>query len=136
MSAIANDILLDPDTWDYALVNGDLALSSGSDAAAQAQRQRLTFIRGEWFIDTTAGVPYFKASENDRTAILGVKAPVATALREVFRQALLASPGTATVDSIDLVVNSDRSASVTYASTLDDGTQLVTDRFQIGSVLG
>ena len=46
-----------------AAINGDIdptfALIDGVVSAEQRVLQRLNFLRGEWFLDTEAGVPYF-----------------------------------------------------------------------------
>lgn len=137
MTAVAGDLLLDPVTWDLALNNGDLVISSGSDAALQAQQQRLSFWLGEWFLDEGVGVPYLPLDEAQSTStyILGVKNPNLPAIREIFRETLLSAPGTATVVSLDLSLGSDRTGSLAYVTTMDDGTELVTDQYQIGGAV-
>lgn len=55
------DLLLDPETHDLRLVNFDLAFADGIDQVAQNLGIRLRFILGEWFLDITAGVPYYES---------------------------------------------------------------------------
>ena len=38
---------------------GNLSVASGSDAVRQIVAQHLQFFYGEWFLDRSAGVPYF-----------------------------------------------------------------------------
>lgn len=47
---ITNDLFLRPD--------GQLAVVRDAEAIGQHVRQRLKFFEGEWFLDTTAGVPW------------------------------------------------------------------------------
>jgi len=48
-----------PETNDLHLDgNGHLAVVTGAAAVAQHVRQRLKTFQGEWFLDTTAGVPW------------------------------------------------------------------------------
>lgn len=53
------DLLLDRDTHDLVIVNGDLVLVDGIDLIRQRLKQRLLTVKGEWFLDTTIGLPYF-----------------------------------------------------------------------------
>lgn len=50
---------IDPDTNDLHLdARGSLSVVEGATAVAQHVRQRLKTFEGEWFLDTTAGVPW------------------------------------------------------------------------------
>lgn len=56
-----SDLLLDPQTNDLILVNGDLQLADGDDAIAQDVQGALELFIGEWFLDTSQGVPYYQS---------------------------------------------------------------------------
>ena len=64
--------------------NGDLArgvvVLKGREAVGQNVKQRLLLLRGEWFLDITAGVPYYES-------VLGRFNPEHTAL--LFREEIL-----------------------------------------------
>jgi hypothetical protein len=45
-------------TNDLQITDGDLSLVTGSDAIAQDLQQRLQSWLGEWFLDTTWGIPF------------------------------------------------------------------------------
>ena len=52
-------LALDPDTNDLFLrADGSLAVVAEAEAVGQHVRQRLMTFEGEWFLDTTAGVPW------------------------------------------------------------------------------
>lgn len=52
-------LAVDPVTNDLSLdADGNLATVINAEAVAQHVRQRLKSFRGEWFLDTTAGVPW------------------------------------------------------------------------------
>lgn len=52
-------LALDPITNDLFLrSNGELAVVRDAEAVGQHARQRLKTFNGEWFLDTTAGVPW------------------------------------------------------------------------------
>lgn len=126
MSAPAGNLLLDDDTWDLVLVNGNLVVSSGYDATRQACYQRLRFFAKEWFADENVGLPYWER-------ILGKKQPDVPAIREVFRQAILGSPGIASVTSIDIAWTGERTMALSFVAVMDSGSLLVTDSFQVGA---
>lgn len=49
---------LDPNTNDLHFKGRNLVLVRGPEAVGQHVRQRLKTFQGEWFLDTTAGVPW------------------------------------------------------------------------------
>lgn len=53
-----SDLLMDFATNDLMITNGDLSLATGDVAIQQDLQQRLQLWLGEWFLDTTKGVPY------------------------------------------------------------------------------
>ena len=54
------DLALDPSTGDLQLFDFDLGLIEGVDQIAQNLAIRLRFIRGEWYLNILAGLPYFE----------------------------------------------------------------------------
>lgn len=77
---------------DFALTpDGDLDLSSGTirltedgspEELAQRIRQRLHFIRGEWFLDRSAGVPYWQVVLTTNPNLAHIRAAYSKELRE------------------------------------------------------
>jgi hypothetical protein len=53
-----SDLLMDLSTNDIKIINGDLSIVSGTDAIAQDLQQTLQVWLGEWFLDTSKGVPF------------------------------------------------------------------------------
>lgn len=51
-------LALDPETNDLFLDGRELAVVTDGEAVGQHVRQRLMTFAGEWFLDTTAGVPW------------------------------------------------------------------------------
>lgn len=66
MADISLDLVKSSSTYkDFLLVDGDLALTtdadpSGTNNVLQDILQRLSMFQGEWFMDNTAGVPYYQ----------------------------------------------------------------------------
>lgn len=88
------DLKLDTTSNDLAIDGGDLVLVDGLDAISQHVRLRLLTLRGEWFLDRTAGTPYLQ-SIFGKVASLD---PVASILRDK----ILATPGILSFESFSL----------------------------------
>lgn len=86
------DIALDPLTGDLLLTNGDLTLVAGKEAIAQQILIRFNFFKGEWFLNSEEGTPWYQE-------ILGVKADPAR-VDEIFRKLLLTTPGVLSIVSL------------------------------------
>lgn len=113
------DLALDDD-GDITVSGGDLQLVSGAEAIVQAVRIRLQFFRGEWFLDTEAGVPYFQD--------VLVKSPDANVLQALFRNAILETPGVSAVNGLTLTFDrTNRSLSVSYRAETDVGEIVSTE---------
>lgn len=54
------DLGLDPLTNDLEIVGFDLTLVNDRDQIAQNLGIRLAFVLGEWYLDITAGIPYYQ----------------------------------------------------------------------------
>jgi hypothetical protein len=54
------DMALDPQTGDLSIESFDIALVDGIDQIAQNLSIRLRFMRGEWYLDIAAGLPYYQ----------------------------------------------------------------------------
>ena len=125
MPAVAPNLLLDDDTWDLYLSNGNLVISSGHDAARQAIYYRLWLFAGEWFMDEDEGVPYWES--------ILVKNPNLPAIREIIRARIAATPGIDSVLSISLEKSTDRTYSLSFKAKLYDDTLLDVDGFALGA---
>lgn len=99
------DLLIGPD--------GDLMITSGIDSIKSDLEARLSFWRGEWFLDASVGVPYYQQ-------ILGAKAPHLPAIEATFREVVIQTPGVESLESMSLSFNAaSRQLSVTFrASTI------------------
>lgn len=112
------DLALDPATGDLAISGGRLRLTEpGAESVAQKLRVRLRLFRGEWFMDTSVGVPYY-------TDVLG-RHPL-SAVEALLRQAIVTCPGVLGLDSFVFAVGADRVATLTFTVRAVDAAEPVT----------
>lgn len=77
--------------------SGGLRLARGIDGVVQGVRVRMLLVRGEWFLNLAAGVPYLeRPGVPAADALLGRRFSEAKALA-AFRRPILATPGVAEV---------------------------------------
>lgn len=83
-----HDLALDP--------LGRMAFVDGADRIAQQIRTTLLAFLGEWFLDTSFGVPYFDD--------VLVKSPDRAGIEAIFRARIQAVPGVSRVRGLELQV--------------------------------
>lgn len=104
------DILLDAD-GDLDMTDGDLKMEV---SIAQSISIRLKYFSGEWFLDTTKGLPYFD--------LIYVKNPNLTHVSSIFRQCILQTPGVTSLDKFEVSFNvATRSFTVEFAAQTSQG---------------
>lgn len=122
------DLLLNYETGDLTWQNGPLTAEYTTQPHVDTVRQRLfimlrTFL-GEWFMDTTHGIPYFQD-------ILGMK-NTKSRIDLIFQQKILAENGVKEIVQFDSTfVN--REYSLTFKVRVNTGE--VTDNITIGSTI-
>ncbi len=87
-----SDLTMNLLTNDLLLKNGDISVVTGDDAIIQNLQQSLQLWLGEWFLDTTKGVPF-------KQQIL-VKNPVIDLVQADIINTALAVPGVVEVTNI------------------------------------
>ena len=109
------DFRMDPVTGDLDITDGDAVLITGVDAIAQDLTRRLRTFKGEWFADPEGvGVPYLQK-------VLGKGNSIA-AIRQVFKDQILATPGVLSIDSFDADFDAaTRALTVGFQGTTTDG---------------
>lgn len=112
------DLMLVPNTWYLDKSTFDLRLSSSSgEALAQKLRLRLSMMQGEYFLDTSIGIPY-------TTRVL-VKAPDKVVVDAYFKREILRTAGVAEIKSYSSVYNtSARSLTINF-TVIDSAGDLV-----------
>jgi|SRR5579875_86942 len=109
-----SDLAMDLETNDLLITNGDLSLVTGSDAIQQDLQQTLQMYLGEWFLDTTKGVPY-------KQYIL-VKNPNLDVVQGLLLDSARNVPGVIEIQDFSFNFDSSlRSASVSIVATNSNG---------------
>lgn len=99
---------------DIALVGADLGLIRDGEAVRQSADIRLQFFMEEWFLDLSAGMPWFQE--------ILIKNPNIPAITEVFRAQLLAVPGILDIEQLGVdYTSSTRTLRVNWRATTDLG---------------
>lgn len=108
------DIKQDPD-GDIAIENGSpVIIDGGGDEVVQILRQRLRTGLGEWFLDTTIGVPYLQS--------IFKKNPSPVAIETAFKNEILNTPGVLELSEFELDVDaSTRTMTLTFRVIGTDG---------------
>jgi hypothetical protein len=82
---MANTLLLDRTYWDLCVdVNGNIAMASEPYSLAQDSASAISLFSGEYWYDTTLGIPYFQQ-------VLGYSPPI-NLLRQKMKEAALTVP--------------------------------------------
>ena len=100
---------------DLTLEKGALVLITGvAECAAVELRNRFLFAKGEWFLDTRVGVPYF--------AHVFKKNPNLGLIRRLFEDIILNTPGVAEIREFELDWDTaKRVLSFSFEAVADDG---------------
>lgn len=119
MSSKIPDLYCDPDTGDLAITDLGAARLTASllDEVAQRLRTKLQHFLGEWFLDTTLGLPYFRD--------VLVRAPDMAVVRALFQDAITSDAGVEQLVRLDLSLDTEtRGLSVSFECVLNSGEVL------------
>ena len=101
-------------TKELVLKNNDLQIVGGQAAIRQDMNQTLNFLYGEWFLDSTKGIPYFQQ--------VLVKSPDLGAIQGLFMSAILAVNGVLELLSFEFNFDAPtRALTITFAARTTDG---------------
>lgn len=108
---------------DLLFKDGKLVLVSGANLVAQRIKVTLLTFLGEWFIDTTIGIPYLEQ--------VLVKPADKTKIENIFRKKILSVSGVKKVQSVDTLINrSERVLEVKFV--VETSETVVRDSVKIG----
>lgn len=108
--------LANPDVGDLALTDAGLEVvrTELADEVAQRLHVRFKFFRGEWFLNTLEGTPWFQ--------LIFVKSPRDHVIRSVFGALIRGTEGVSELVKLNYSINSSRQMSLTFQARLQDGT--------------
>ena len=92
------DIAVGVNSHDLEVVDKDLHIVSEKDRVRQHLKIRLWFFLKEWFLDTTAGVPFFEE--------ILVKAPNITRIENILKVVILDTPDVSEITKFDVAYDS------------------------------
>lgn len=101
LSTLNDDLHLD--------VNGNIATADGLEGLRQKVRQKLRLFQGEWFLDITAGVPYFQD--------VFVRQTTAGLVAQILNNEILEEPETVEITTFTADINPD-TRTFSYAATV------------------
>ncbi len=106
-----------PNVGDIYLEYGTVRLTSNLlEEVSQLLFTRFRMFLGEWFLDPSAGVPWFQV-------IIGQKTPIGI-VSQVLQNVIKTCPGVASLDKFNTGVISNRTIRPVFSCTLTDGTTL------------
>lgn len=120
---MALDLALDAKTHDLVISDYDLVMIDSAERVAQQIKVQLLTWLGEWFLDTTHGVPYLD--------YILVKNPNLELIRQTFRDQILAVDDVRDVTDMEVSYNP-RTREVTVEYTAVTGYGLITDKEVLG----
>ena len=107
---------------DITVENGDLALIAGVDEVAQHVELNLSLFKGEWYLNETAGIPYFE--------YILIKKPYRPLIEQLIRNAIRATKGIKDIISLTLdYTKSTRELTVNFKAYSDEGVVNGTKEF-------
>ena len=112
------DIRLDPSTGDLDLTGGG-ALVSDQDAIAQEIRVRLHTFAGEYFLDTTRGIPWLAWNDRKWSADAVKEAQI------LLRAELLEVPGIKSVQAPGVTITRSGTSIIISAAVVIDTGELL-----------
>ena len=99
----SNDLELDE-------LTGTIKMVSDGDEVCQQVRTRLLFYLGEWFLDTSVGIPYFQE--------VFTKPAIISLVESRLKDEIISTPGVLSLDSFATNFNSTtRALTVSFSAT-------------------
>ena len=108
------DIALDARTHDIVLKDGDMLFIDNAERDAQQIKIQLLTFYGEWYLDTSWGVPYLD--------YILVKNPNFTIIRQIFKEQILSVDDVKAVESLEVEYDAqERTMKVDYIASTEYG---------------
>jgi len=106
-------------------------IATKAESTAQRVVSRLLVIKGEWFLDTDAGVPWWQPSDSLVQPIMGGRRDLAYA-ESLIKKSVLETEGVASITSFFMNFDgSNRSLTVSLKGTTVDGDIFNISQFKV-----
>ncbi len=116
---------IDDQTGDLVMVNGNFVIVDGIDAIKQALLCRFRTFLGEWFLDTSLGVPYFEK--------ILIKSPIFAVVNEILKTVVLNTPGVVGLIFFQFAFDTAaRHATLQFSAITTDGVLHFSQTVEIG----
>lgn len=103
-----NVYAIDNTTHDMFVANGMIARRSGSEAIMQTLKTRLLLVRQEWFMDLSAGLPWYTKMTGKNPSLYKIRAYVASEI--------IQTDGVQELKSLELLYNNaERKMDINFA---------------------
>lgn len=107
-----SDICLDSN-HDLKIESNDLVILTGLEAKVQKLTQKFKLFLGEWFLNTSKGIPYFQK--------IMTKQVNPSEIDAILKDVILSSEDVIELISFDLQLNSDRKLLLTFSVRFEEG---------------
>lgn len=97
---------------DLSIEDNKLVLIEGIEEIAQILRQRLRVFKGDWFLDTSEGIPYYEE--------ILKKNPSPVTVDSLFKNEILNTPGVVELLSFELIIEG-RRLDLTFSARTEQG---------------
>lgn len=120
---MAYDIAMNINTNDLILNDRDLMVIDAAERVSQQIVIQLRFWYGEWFLDTSDGIPYLER--------VLVKNPNLNHIRQIFREAIQKVPDVRKVNYVDLDFD-EKERALTVSYQVETSFALITKKEILG----
>jgi len=107
------DLKLDETTDDIEVIDNDVSLTSGLESKRQHLMIRISTFLGEWFLDTSLGVPYYRD--------ILLKNPNFLSVSAAFKTVILDTPGILELLEFELEFVASRVLNFDFKCLSEDG---------------
>ena len=113
---MAYDFAISTLTNDLSISKGKIVLTNGNAEIVQRVKMRLQWLVGEWFLDTTKGLPWFQeilGNKNTNNAVM------------LIRDQITSTSGVDSVSTINVIFDAQKRELSIYAIAVISGTNAV-----------
>ena len=108
---------------DLMILNGQWRISKNAAYTIQSLKCRLQFFSNEWFLDLTAGLPYFES--------VFTKPINLDALEDIYKREILQTPTLASLETFESNYNSATRALIISFSATTDYNEIINDEVTV-----